>query len=220
MLHSMGVRNLIAFDRSGPIYQGRVEHMNPITRWFAEQTNPARFKGSIEEAVKRADVFIGLSGPGVIRTEALRNMARDAIVFALANPTPEVRPEDVSSFARIIATGRSDYANQINNALAYPGVFRGALDVRARAINDAMKLAAARALAGIVRPSELHEDYIVPSVFNPRVVPIVAAAVADAARQTHMARRTARRTAADYGGQPVWKQAIKGNGATHATTAE
>jgi len=211
MLMTVGVRNIITFDRAGAIYRGRVEHMNPISRWFSENTNPGRFKGSIAEAVKGADVFIGLAGPGVIKANALRKMARNPIVFALANPTPEVMPEEVQSFVRIMATGRSDYANQINNALAYPGVFRGALNVRAREINDEMKIAAARALAGIVKPSELHEDYVIPSVFNPQVVPAVAEAVMEAARRTHVARRNGRRKESDHDSpsHPAWEHLIK-----------
>ena len=188
MLVSFGVRNLIAFDLKGPIYRGRTENVNRITEWFAARTNPSNHRGSLTSALKGADVFLGLSAPGVVTARQLRGMAKNPIIFALANPTPEITPEEVSSFARITATGRSDYPNQINNALAYPGVFRGALDVRARVINHAMKLAAAKAIAGTVSRSELHDDYIIPSLFNSVVVPRVAAAVARAAVLTGVAR--------------------------------
>ncbi len=190
MLVSFGVRNLVAFDLAGAVRRGRAEPMNQITEWLASHTNPAGYKGSIAGALEGADVFIGLSAPGVVRPRDLRRMAKDPVIFALANPTPEVMPEEVASFARITATGRSDTPNQINNALAYPGVFRGALDVRARAITPGMELAAARAIAAVVSRSELHEDYIVPSLFNPRIVEHVSAAVAQAARRAGVARRS------------------------------
>ncbi|MEK7765754.1 MAG: malic enzyme-like NAD(P)-binding protein, partial [bacterium] len=151
--------------------------------------NPRNLRGSAEDALRGADVFIGLSGPGAIRPRALARMATRAIVFALANPDPEVPPEIAARYARVVATGRSDYPNQINNALAFPGVFKGALEVRARRITPAMEVAAARAIAGIIRPEELSEETIVPSIFNPRVVPAVARAVARAAVRGGVSRR-------------------------------
>jgi malate dehydrogenase (oxaloacetate-decarboxylating) len=163
--------------------------LSPDKVAFAEWTNPRGFTGSADDALAGADVFIGLSGPGAVSAEAVRTMAPDSIVFAMANPTPEVQPEDIDDAAAVIATGRSDYPNQINNVLAFPGMFRGALDVRASAITPEMNLAAAQAIAAIVTPEELAEDYIIPSVFNRDVAPAVAAAVAEAARAAGVARR-------------------------------
>lgn len=185
-----GVRDIIGCDRHGAVYPGRPDGMNPAKEEYAQITNPRRFKGSLEQALKGADVFIGLSGPNVIKPRALRKMARRAIVFALANPVPEVDPVEAHRYAAVVATGRSDFQNQINNALAFPGLFRGALDVRARAINEAMKVAAARALAQVVKPSELGPDYIIPSIFNRSVSKLVAEAVAKAAVRTGLAHRT------------------------------
>jgi malate dehydrogenase (oxaloacetate-decarboxylating) len=188
MLQRAGVRDIIGFDRAGALYAGRTKAMNPEKEKYAATTNPRRFKGDIATALKGAHVFIGLSGPGVVTAAQLRRMARGPVVFCLSNPIPEVMVEELG-FAKIVATGRSDYPNQVNNALAFPGIFRGALDVRARRVNEAMKLAAARALAAVVKPKELSADYILPSIFNPEVAKNVASAVSRAAIATGMARR-------------------------------
>ncbi len=186
---SAGVVNIIGFDRTGAVYKGRADHMNFMKDWFAEHTNPQGFKGSISEALEGADLFLGLSGPGTIQAQDLKNMNRDPIVFAMANPTPEVMPEDAAPYVRIMATGRSDYPNQINNVLCFPGMFRGALDVRATDINEEMKLAAAHAIARVVGDNELNEDYIIPGVFNPQVADNVAKAVSEVAIRTGVARK-------------------------------
>ncbi len=186
---SAGVVDIIGFDRTGAIYKGRKDHMNFMKDWFAEHTNPQGFKGSVSEALEGADLFLGLSGPGTIQAQDLKKMSRDPIVFAMANPTPEVMPEDAAPYVRIMATGRSDYPNQINNVLCFPGMFRGALDVRATDINEEMKLAAAHAIARVVQDNELNEDYIIPGVFNPQVADNVAKAVAEAAIKTGVARK-------------------------------
>ena len=156
--------------------------MPAIKRWYAETTNPEQLLGTPADAIDGMDLFIGLSGARIMPAEALAGMRPDAMVFAMANPTPEVSPEEAAPYARIIATGRSDYPNQINNVLAFPGIFRGALDVRAGQITEPMKMAAAHAIAKIVRDDELREDYIIPSVFNRDVAPVVAEAVSDEAR--------------------------------------
>lgn len=189
ILMNAGVRNIIGFDRAGSIYKGRSEHMNVMKEWFAEHTNSARFKGSLQDALEGADLFLGLSGPGTIQASYLKKMARDPIVFAMANPVPEVMPEEAQPYVRIMATGRSDYPNQINNVLCFPGIFRGALDCQATDINEEMKLAAAHALAAVVSDAELNEDYIIPGVFNPKVVESVAPAVAKAAQATGVAKK-------------------------------
>jgi malate dehydrogenase (oxaloacetate-decarboxylating) len=189
ILMQAGVRNVIGCDKVGVLYSGRKNHMNPAKRWYAEQTNPRRIKGGIAEAIAGADLFLGVSGPGVLSVEHLKSMAKNPIVFALANPTPEIMPEEAMSYVRVMATGRSDYPNQINNVLSFPGIFRGALDVRAREINDEMKLAAAHAIASIVGREELSEDYIVPGVFDRRVAKRVAQEVAKAAHRTGVSRR-------------------------------
>jgi len=188
-----GARHIIGCDRAGAIYRGRTENMNSMKQWFAEHTNPEGLRGSAGDALKGADVFIGLSGPGVVSLKDIQAMNRDSIVFAMANPTPEIMPEEAGPHVRVMATGRSDYPNQINNSCCFPGFFRGMLDVRARSVNDEMKLAAAHALAGIVGDNERNEEYITPSMFDPRVVPTVAAAVADAAVRTGVARKTGRK---------------------------
>jgi malate dehydrogenase (oxaloacetate-decarboxylating) len=188
-----GARHIVGCDRAGAIYRGRKDNMNPMKQWFAEHTNPEGLHGSAGEALKGADVYIGLSGPGVVSLKDIQTMNRDPIVFAMANPTPEIMPEEAGPYVRVMATGRSDYPNQINNSCCFPGFFRGLLDVRARSVNDEMKLAAAHALAGIVADSEVSEEYITPSMFDPRVVPTVAAAVADAAVRTGVARKTSRK---------------------------
>ncbi|MBI2462181.1 MAG: NAD-dependent malic enzyme [Candidatus Rokubacteria bacterium] len=189
ILMAMGVRQIVGCDRAGILYRGRKENMNPMKVWFAEHTNPGQLKGGIGKALQGADLFIGLSGPGVVTAREIKRMARDPIVFAMANPVPEIMPEEAGPHVRVMATGRSDYPNQINNVLGFPGFFRGLLDSRARAVNEEMKIAAARAIAGIVGKGELHEEYIIPSVFDRRVVETVAEAVARAAHATGVARR-------------------------------
>src|SRR6266702_1562423 len=191
-----GARHIIGCDRAGAIYRGRTDNMNSMKQWFAEHTNPEGLRGSAGDALKGADVFIGLSGPGVVSLKDIQAMNRDPIIFAMANPTPEIMPEEAGPYVRVMATGRSDYPNQINNSCCFPGFFRGMLDVRARRVNDEMKLAAAHALAAIVSKGELSEEYITPSMFDGRVVPAVAAAVAEAASRTGVARRRRRGPAA------------------------
>jgi malate dehydrogenase (oxaloacetate-decarboxylating) len=184
-----GVKNLIGCDTSGALYEGRKENMNWVKDWFARNTNPNNEKGSIHDVIKGADVFFGLSAPGVIDENDLKNMAKDPIVFAMANPIPEIMPEDAEGLVAVMATGRSDYPNQINNVLCFPGIFRGALNCRASRINEQMKLAAANAIAAIITDDELHPDYIIPSVFDKRVGESVAKEVEEAAYTTGVARR-------------------------------
>jgi malate dehydrogenase (oxaloacetate-decarboxylating) len=188
MLLSAGVRDIVGCDRQGIIVRDR-PGLDRAKATYAELTNTHDLHGSIADALVGADVLIGLSGPGAVEPDAVRTMAKDAVVFAMANPVPEVAPEEIEQLAAVIGTGRSDYLNQINNLLAFPGIFRGALDVRAALINEQMKLAAAQAIAAIVKPDELDPDYVIPSVFNRDVSPAVAAAVAEAAEQTGVARR-------------------------------
>ena len=189
LLLSSGFPDITLCDRTGIIYKGRENGMNPVKEEMAEVTNRAGLKGSLSDAVKGADIFIGVSAPGVLTKEMVGTMNRDAIVFACANPTPEIFPDEArEAGAKVIATGRSDYPNQINNVLAFPGIFRGAFDVRASDINDEMKIAAAYALAGLISEDELSPDYIIPAAFDPRVGKVVAAAVADAARKSGVAR--------------------------------
>jgi malate dehydrogenase (oxaloacetate-decarboxylating) len=176
LLLAAGARNVVGCDEGGSLYRGR-PGLDVAKQSYAEMTNELSFAGSADEALQDADVFIGLSVPGAVSADAIRGMASGAIVFALANPTPEVAPEQIEGVASVIATGRSDYPNQINNVLAFPGVFRGALDARARSITLEMELAAAEAIAATIGPDELAADYIVPSVFNRDVAPAVAAAV-------------------------------------------
>jgi malate dehydrogenase (oxaloacetate-decarboxylating) len=192
LLMKEGAKHIIGCDRAGAIYKGRTENMNSMKEWFAAHTNPGRVKGSAGDALAGADVFIGLSGPGVVSLKDIKAMNRDPIVFAMANPVPEIQPEEAGPFVRVMATGRSDYPNQINNSCCFPGFFRGMLDVRARRVNDAMKLAAAHALAAIVAKSELSDEYITPSMFDARVVPAVAAAVSEAAVRSGVARKRRR----------------------------
>ncbi len=182
-----GVRDIVVCDRAGALYPGR-KGMDPSKRELAKLTNPRKVRGRISDAMEGAHVFIGLSAPNVITADDVRRMAKDPVVFALANPDPEIAPEEVHEMVRIIATGRSDYPNQINNMLGFPGIFRGLLDVRARGVNEAVKLAAAEAIASTVAAGELHEDYIIPSPFNRKVVSAVAAAVAETAKKTGLAR--------------------------------
>jgi malate dehydrogenase (oxaloacetate-decarboxylating) len=184
-----GVRNIIGCDQLGAIYRGRKEHMNWVKDWYAQNTNPNNEQGTVHDVIKGADVFLGLSAPGVLTPEDLKQMAPDPIVFAMANPTPEIMPEDAAPYVAVMATGRSDYPNQINNVLCFPGIFRGALQCRASRINEEMKVAAAHAIAGIISENELHADYIVPSVFDKRVAEAVARDVEDAAYRTGVARR-------------------------------
>ncbi|MBQ6986364.1 MAG: NAD-dependent malic enzyme [Oscillibacter sp.] len=189
LLISAGAKNVTLCDRKGAIYEGRKEGMNPVKEEMAKVTNPERKPGTLAEALVGADVFIGVSAPGVVTTDMVKTMNKDAIVFACANPTPEIFPDEAKAGgARIISTGRSDFPNQINNVLAFPGIFRGTFDVRASDINDAMKIAASKALAGLISDDELNEDYIIPAAFDPRVKDAVAAAVAQAARDSGVAR--------------------------------
>src|SRR2546423_7253770 len=192
LLMKEGARHIIGCDRAGAIYAGRTENMNPMKEWFAKHTNPRRVRGTAGDALADADVFIGLSGPGVVSLKDIKTMNRDPIVFAMANPVPEIQPEEVGAYVRVMATGRSDYPNQINNSCCFPGFFRGMLDVRARRVNDQMKLAAATALAELVGRDELDPEYITPSMFDRRVVPAVAEAVSEAAVRTGVARRKPR----------------------------
>jgi malate dehydrogenase (oxaloacetate-decarboxylating) len=195
LLMKAGARHIIGCDRAGAIYKGRKENMNSMKEWFAEHTNPRRVRGTAGDALEGADIFIGLSGPGVVALKDIKTMNREAIVFAMANPIPEILPEEAGAYVKVMATGRSDYPNQINNSCCFPGFFRGMLDVRARRVNDEMKLAAAHAIAGIVGKSELSEEYITPSMFDARLVPAVSTAVADAAIRTGVARKRRSRPA-------------------------
>ena len=188
LLLSAGFKDITMCDRSGAIYAGR-QGLNWIKEEMAQVTNLGRKDGSLADMLVGADVFIGVSAPGTVTTEMVRTMNKDAIIFACANPTPEIFPDEAKAGgARVVSTGRSDYPNQINNVLAFPGIFRGAFDVRASDINEPMKLAAAHALAALITPEELSADYIIPKAFDPRVGPAVAAAVAQAARESGVAR--------------------------------
>ena len=189
MLLNAGVRNIIGCDIHGAVYRGRTEGMNAATQWYAEHTNPENQQGALADVIAGADLFLGVSGPNVLKVEMLQKMNRDPIVFALANPTPEIMPEEAWPYVKVMATGRSDYPNQINNVLCFPGIFRGALDCRATDINEEMKMAAAQAIASVITPEELHPEYIIPSVFNRQVGPLVARAVEEAARRSGVARR-------------------------------
>ena len=189
LLITAGAVDVTLCDRSGAIWNGRPDHMNPSKQEIAQVTNPTLRKGSLKEVIRGADVFIGVSAPGAVTTEMVKTMNRNAIIFACANPTPEIFPEDAKAGgAAVVSTGRSDYPNQVNNVLCFPGIFRGALDVRASDINDAMKLAAASAIAGLVSDAELNADYILPAAFDPRVKDAVAGAVMQAARESGVAR--------------------------------
>ena len=188
LLLSLGLRDVVLCDRQGAIYQGR-EDLNPVKEEMAVITNQERRKGSLADVLQGADVFIGVSAPGCVTPEMVRSMNKDAILFPMANPVPEILPELAKEAgAAVIGTGRSDFPNQINNVLAFPGIFRGALDVRARDINDEMKIAAARAIASLIPADKLSADYIIPSALDPAVAPAVAAAVAQAARDSGVAR--------------------------------
>ena len=189
LLLSAGVKDLTLCDRSGAVYEGRPKGMNPIKDEMAKVTNLSKKVGSLADMLVGADVFIGVSAPGAVTTEMVKTMNRDAIIFACANPTPEIFPDDAKAGgAKVISTGRSDFPNQINNVLAFPGIFRGALDARASDINDAMKIAAAKALAGLISDEELNADYIIPAAFDSRVKDAVANAVKQAAYDSGVAR--------------------------------
>ena len=188
LMMSMGLKNVIMTDRKGAIYEGR-EGLNPIKEEIAAVTNRNMEKGTLAEVIKGADVFVGVSAPGVLTKEMVATMAKDAIIFACANPTPEIFPDEAKAAgAAVVSTGRSDFPNQVNNVLAFPGIFRGALDVRASDINDEMKIAAARAIASLVSDEELNADYILPAAFDSRLKDRVAEAVAEAARKSGVAR--------------------------------
>ncbi|MBI4682700.1 MAG: NAD-dependent malic enzyme [Nitrospirae bacterium] len=187
MLAAYGVKDIIVCDRTGAIYAGRKEHMDKYKNLLAKKTNLGKIKGSISHALKGANVFIGLSGPNIISTDDLRGMSKNPVVFVLANPEPEISPEEALPLAKVLATGRSDYPNQINNMLSFPGIFRGLLDVKARGVNEQIKFAAAEAIAYTIGDDELHEDYIIPSIFDKKVVSAVAQSVAGAARKTGLA---------------------------------
>ena len=188
LLVSVGAKNVVMTDRRGAIYKGRAD-LNPAKQEIAEKTTPAGERGSLKDVIKDADVFIGVSAPGVLTPEMVRSMAENAIVFACANPTPEIFPDEAKKAgAAVVSTGRSDYPNQINNVLAFPGIFRGALDARASEINDEMKIAAANAIAGLVSDEELCCDNILPQAFDPRVGKVVAEAVKSAAVKSGAAR--------------------------------
>jgi len=189
IFRAVGIQDIIVCDSEGIIHKGRRRNMNPVKKWIAENTNPKMKKGNISDAMQKADVFLGVSAPNLITADDIKLMSANPVVFALANPEPEITPEDASPHVRILATGRSDYPNQINNMLCFPGLFRGLLDSRAASVNEEIKLAAARAIASMVDETELNEDYIIPSIFERKVVSTVAAAVIDAAYRTGVARR-------------------------------
>jgi malate dehydrogenase (oxaloacetate-decarboxylating) len=188
LLIAAGVKQIIGCDRKGILYRGRKENMNPVKKQIAEQTNPKMIRGPVSKAMKGADVFIGLSQPGVIRIDDVKTMAKNPILFAMANPIPEIMPEEASRYVKAMATGRSDYPNQINNVLCFPGLFRGILDCNAKEINNEMLFAAAHAIASVVEKDELSEDYIIPSVLNRKVPEKVSYNVREAAIQTGTAR--------------------------------
>ena len=187
-LLNLGLKNLVMCDRFGAIYEGKPEN-NPAQEEMAKLTNRTMEKGNLADVMKGADVFIGVSAPGIVSKEMVASMAKDSIVFPMANPTPEIMPDEaLAAGARVVGTGRSDFPNQINNVLAFPGIFRGALDVRASDINDEMKIAAAKAIASMVKDDELNPEYIIPDSFHPDVTKAVADAVAQAAKDTCVAR--------------------------------
>ena len=192
MMLESGVSHVVGCDRVGAISTERADYlageMSDIKRWYAENSNPEKLSGQPDEVIEGMDLFIGLSGPGIIPAQALETMNDDAIVFAMANPNPEVMPEEADPYVRIMATGRSDYPNQINNVLCFPGIFRGALDAGAPSITEEMKLAAAHGIANVVTEEDLSEDYIIPSVFNREVAPAVAEAVVEEAKRDGIAR--------------------------------
>jgi malate dehydrogenase (oxaloacetate-decarboxylating) len=187
MLSAYGVRDIVVCDRAGAIYEGRRQNMNPYKRALAKKTNPRKVRGSISDAMEGADIFIGLSSPNVITQNDIKRMSKEPVIFALANPEPEIAPEDALPLVRVLATGRSDYPNQINNMLSFPGIFKGLLDVRAKGVNEEIKFAAARAIAYTIKDDELAEDYIIPSIFDKKVTVSVAHAVAEIAKKTGIA---------------------------------
>ena len=188
LMMAMGLKNVVMTDRKGAIYEGR-EGLNPIKEEMAKITNRNMEKGTLADVIRGAYVFVGVSAPGTLTAEMVKTIAKDPIIFACANPTPEIFPDDAKAAgAAVVSTGRSDYPNQLNNVLCFPGIFRGALDVRASAITEGMKIAAAYAIAGLVSEEELCADYILPKAFDPRVREAVAAAVAEAARKDGVAR--------------------------------
>ena len=189
IIMAAGVQNIVGCDQTGALYRGRRENMNWMKDWYAQNTNLNGEQGTVHEVIKGADVFLGLSVPGVIDAQDVKAMAEKPIVFAMANPVPEIMPEDAAPYVAVMATGRSDYPNQINNVLSFPGIFKGALACRAARINEEMKLAASNAIAGIISDTELHPEYIVPSVFDKRVAEAVAREVEEAAQKTGVARR-------------------------------
>ena len=189
ILLAAGVSNIIGCDRKGAVYEGRSENMNVIKEWYAENTNPEKYKGSLKNALKEADLFIGVSSPNLITPKDIEKMAKDPVVFAMANPIPEIMPEEAHPYVRIMATGRSDYPNQINNVLCFPGLFKGALRCYAKKITEEMKIAAARAIASVITDDELSEDDIIPSVFNKEVAESVAKAVESTAYKEGIARK-------------------------------
>jgi malate dehydrogenase (oxaloacetate-decarboxylating) len=193
ILQSYGVTNIIGYDRTGALDRGRDYGDNTMKQWFADNTNPDDFVGTLAEGLVGADMLLGLAGPNLVTSEQVAKMNSDAIVFALSNPDPEIWPEEVPNNVRVMATGRTDYPNQVNNSLCFPGLFRGVLDVRASEINDEMKIAAARAIAGVIPDSHISEDFIIPSVFDQNVAKWVTRGVARAAQETGVARRRQRR---------------------------
>jgi malate dehydrogenase (oxaloacetate-decarboxylating) len=192
MMLASGVTHIVGCDRQGALSTEREDYasgeMSAIKRWYAESSNPERLAGQPDDVIEGMDLFVGLSGPGIIQPDSLGKMNDDAIVFAMANPNPEVMPEDAAPHVRIMATGRSDYPNQINNVLAFPGIFRGALDAGAPRITEEMKLAAAQGIANVVNEDDLSENYVIPSVFNRDVAPAVAQAVVEEAKREGIAR--------------------------------
>ena len=197
LLKKVGANHLIVCDRSGPIYNGRDENMNPVKQWIADNTNSEKVSGDLGDALDGADVFIGVSGPNILTVEHIKRMKPDPVVFALANPDPEIEPALALPHVKVMATGRSDYPNQINNVLCFPGFFRGLLNVRAQGITDEMKVAAAYAIAGVISDDEVLASYIIPSVFDRRIATAVADAVAVAATESGVARR--KQKAGDHG---------------------
>jgi malate dehydrogenase (oxaloacetate-decarboxylating) len=193
ILQSYGVSNIIGFDRQGALNRGRDYGDNTMKQWYADNTNPDNFNGNLAEGLVGADMLLGLAGPGIVSTDDLSKMTSDAIVFALSNPDPEIWPEEIPDNVRVMATGRTDYPNQVNNSLCFPGLFRGVLDVRASTINDEMKVAAAIAIAGVIPDSHISEDFIIPSVFDKNVAKRVSRGVAKVASETGVARRRQRR---------------------------
>ena len=193
ILQSYGVTKIIGYDRQGALDRGRDYGDNTMKQWFADNTNPDNSTGTLAEGMVGADMLLGLAGPGLVTPEQVSKMASDAIVFALSNPDPEIWPEEVPDNVRVMATGRTDYPNQVNNSLCFPGLFRGVLDVRASTINDEMKIAAAIAIAGVIPDSHISEDFIIPSVFDKNVAKRVSRGVARVAQETGVARRRQRR---------------------------